>query len=449
MKQLAKKLATLTLIALSLIILALPVLALTDNLGSSPNLENSLNPLALAEDTEAEESVDIQATTSTPKPDFLPGPADTVETGSDTREFILNETIPRVMNLIIGLLGIATFLGIIMSAVHYLTAYGNEEKINKAKSLLQYSLMGFLLVIFAYAIISVIVSIALPQEDTNSVFNPGLIAADIIAPPAYAIESAQAATTIDNQVEMLFPDQDDLIEEHDDQGRVSLPSGDLVTEIVPAIITNILYIVGFLIFVGFTYGGVLMVIARGNEELTSKAKSIVIYSGIALAVIAAGYAIVYGIATLDLTEDPDSQSDNVYTETSFDFIPQAYAAITLDNDLRPANLPGVEIQDATDDSMPETAATQTLILFVGQLMARVLLFAGAVSVLALIVAGGYYILSFGKDDPLEKAKRGMFWAIGGLLIIMLSYAIVQGVLKILLQVDAEAVSSYNPLNFII
>lgn len=110
-------------------------------------------------------------------------------------------------------------------------------------------------------------------------------------------------------------------------------------------------------------------------------------------------------------------------------------ALSLDDSLRPDNLPGVEIQDATSDTNPETAATQTLIIYVGGLVSKFLLFAGAISIIFLIVAGANYITAFGKDERIEKGKRGMFWSVAGLLIIMLSYAIVRGVISILLQVD--------------
>ncbi|MEK7146138.1 MAG: hypothetical protein AAB802_03045 [Patescibacteria group bacterium] len=111
------------------------------------------------------------------------------------------------------------------------------------------------------------------------------------------------------------------------------------------------------------------------------------------------------------------------------------AVIQLDDGLRPDNLPTFEASDAVNEENPETAATQTIILFVGNLLSQVLLFAGAVTILFLIIAGANYIFAFGKDERIEKGKRGIFWAIVGLLIIMLSYSIVRGLVGVLLQVD--------------
>lgn len=113
----------------------------------------------------------------------------------------------------------------------------------------------------------------------------------------------------------------------------------------------------------------------------------------------------------------------------------ALAAIQMDDDFRPDNLPTYQSVEATDADHPETAATQTLILFVGKILSRVLLFAGSVSIVFMIIAGARYIFAFGKDNQIENAKRGIFWSVAGLVIVMLSYAIIQGVIQIILKVD--------------
>src|SRR3989338_347446 len=232
-----------------------------------------------------------------PVPDFLPDP-DVGSTGGETQNYILNETIPRAINIGIGILSITAFIGILISAIQMLTAYGNDEKLNRAKTNLRYSLIGLVLVMLSYAIVSIVVSIALPNEED---------AESWLIPSAYAVD--------DEDVEILLPSQQDLIEAQDDQGRVALPGGDFLGEVVPAIITNIMYVVAFLIFIAFMYGGVLLVIGRGQEESLTKAKNIMIYAAIALALVSLGFALVYGITTLNLTEDEESTSDDVFVDT--------------------------------------------------------------------------------------------------------------------------------------
>lgn len=117
---------------------------------------------------------------------------------------------------------------------------------------------------------------------------------------------------------------------------------------------------------------------------------------------------------------------------------QSFAVIQLDDSLKPSNLPDLTIQEEISEDAPETAATRTLIIYVGNLVSKVLVFAGAVSIGFLIFAGANYILAFGKDERIERGKRGIFWSIAGLLVILLSYAIVRGVISILMQFDSGA-----------
>ncbi|MBI4127321.1 hypothetical protein HY463_01285 [Candidatus Peregrinibacteria bacterium] len=112
----------------------------------------------------------------------------------------------------------------------------------------------------------------------------------------------------------------------------------------------------------------------------------------------------------------------------------AFAAIQLDETYKPDNLPSYQTQTGSG----EIAATQTVALFVGKIVGQILLFLGAVTVVFIIIAGAKYIFAFGNDDRLGQAKRGMTWSIVGLILIMLSYAIVRGVIKILISTDVAA-----------
>lgn len=232
-----------------------------------------------------------------PKPDYLPGPEseDTTDS-SGIRDYFLNETIPQAINIGIGLLGIAAFIGLLIGSIQMLTAFGNEEKLNKAKTIFRYSILGFVIIILSYAIVSIVVSVALPSSDEAETF----------IPKTYAVD-------VEDDVDILFPSEEDFIEQHDEQGRISLPDGDLLTEVVPSAITNIFYFFGILIFISLIYGGVFLVIGRGNEEMTTKAKNILIYSMIAIAIASMGYAIIYGIATLDLSNQ-EGDGDDVYVD---------------------------------------------------------------------------------------------------------------------------------------
>jgi len=52
-------------------------------------------------------------------------------------------------------------LALVISGTMMLTAYGNEDMIGKAKKTATYAILGFVLALFSFAIISIINSIVL------------------------------------------------------------------------------------------------------------------------------------------------------------------------------------------------------------------------------------------------------------------------------------------------
>lgn len=121
--------------------------------------------------------------------------------------------------------------------------------------------------------------------------------------------------------------------------------------------------------------------------------------------------------------------------------PISLAVYQLGTDILPDGMPNlmeeIPLPAVTDEANPETAATQAVILVVGNLLSRVLVFAATLAIVFLIVSGARFIIGFGKDGDIEAGKRGIYWAIVGLLIILGSYAIVQAVLQILVKLDSS------------
>jgi hypothetical protein len=113
--------------------------------------------------------------------------------------------------------------------------------------------------------------------------------------------------------------------------------------------------------------------------------------------------------------------------------------------LRPSPLPNFDETinkaleaGANGENSADSIATTATILVVGKLLSQILVFVGALTIIFLILSGINYILAFGKDERIEKGKRGIFWSIMGLLIVLLAYASVKGVMSILLQLDSSA-----------
>lgn len=78
------------------------------------------------------------------------------------------------------------------------------------------------------------------------------------------------------------------------QGSYNTSNGeDLLTGSLNSIINVVLSLLGIIFIILMIYGGVLYMLARGNEEQTKKSISIITQSIIGLLIVLAAYAISY------------------------------------------------------------------------------------------------------------------------------------------------------------
>ncbi len=82
--------------------------------------------------------------------------------------------LPAITNVIIGMAGGLTFLFIVIGGIQLLTAYGDEEKITGAKKTITYAIVGLLVAILSYAIVSIISGIQIGQTPQQQGFGEGL-----------------------------------------------------------------------------------------------------------------------------------------------------------------------------------------------------------------------------------------------------------------------------------
>ncbi len=88
--------------------------------------------------------------------------------------------------------------------------------------------------------------------------------------------------------------------------------------------------------------------------------------------------------------------------------------------LQPTDVPS-SIMDATQSEGNFRIWLRTIINFP-------LYFLGLIAMSVLIYSGYQYVISFGEEDKVDKAKKAITYAIIGIIIILLSYAVVNTLL---------------------
>lgn len=98
-----------------------------------------------------------------------------------------------------------------------------------------------------------------------------------------------------------------------------------------------------------------------------------------------------------------------------------------------------ELAPLTDISTDSSEASLNVVL---QILAGGLIYIAAPLAILMIAFYGLRLsASFGGQEDLDGAKKGLGWAIGGLVIIMLSVVIVRFVLTTVLSTDQPATAA--------
>lgn len=111
--------------------------------------------------------------------------------------------------------------------------------------------------------------------------------------------------------------------------------------------------------------------------------------------------------------------------STFFIAKNANAQVSLPNDLRPQYVPDIAGNTAEDK----------IFNLSGSIIITIMQLAGGVAILVIIISGFKYIIARGEEGEIEQAKNNIFWAIGGLLLIMISYIVIRFVVKVTLVID--------------
>lgn len=97
-----------------------------------------------------------------PKPNLLPGPDEDQDQG-EVQDYFRNQAFPKFIEGFLGLVAALALLAVIGGGIQYIVAFGEEEAMTKARKTILWAILGFLITLIAYAIVSIINTLAFPE----------------------------------------------------------------------------------------------------------------------------------------------------------------------------------------------------------------------------------------------------------------------------------------------
>lgn len=108
----------------------------------------------------AQDTAKTNGILSIPKPETLPGPSEKTQTEEKGGKWGVTVLLPKITQMLTAFAAVGCFIFLIISGIRFMTAYGNTEAATNARKQVQYALIGLLVSIFAYAIVSIVTSIS-------------------------------------------------------------------------------------------------------------------------------------------------------------------------------------------------------------------------------------------------------------------------------------------------
>lgn len=202
-----------------------------------------------------------------------------------------------------------------------------------------------------------------------------------------------------------------------------------VADIIASLITWLLGLSALLAMGVLVWGGIMYIMSLGDEGRAGKAKQIIMYAIIGVIIILMSFVIISFVKTLltaALTASSKSLAEIVVIQ------PAEAAGICDSVKGKPGFNAGIAMICEKIKPTESGLATDTNIASVIIRIVNLLLSLVAILALAALVWGSImYIISIGEESKVEKAKKVIFYAIGGVVLAGLSFLIlkvVQGII---------------------
>lgn len=118
----------------------------------------------------------------------------------------------------------------------------------------------------------------------------------------------------------------------------------------------------------------------------------------------------------------------------FSLFKTAFATYEVPEEYKPSNI-AESWADQNEGTEGGDYGATAVTYILADLVSGLLGIVGIIAVYFLVSNALSYASSFGQQDKIDKAKKGIMWSLAGLLLIMLSYSIVRFVIKVVLKTD--------------
>ena len=129
------------------------------SLDAGDNITANLQPSSIFEVKEKEARTKLNEASAYLIRPVMPGAKGVTKEGSVPTGDIIEDFIPQFIRLLFRFASLAILISFVVSGVMLITAFGNDERLSKAKTMLYYSLVGFAFVSLAFAIVKAVTDI--------------------------------------------------------------------------------------------------------------------------------------------------------------------------------------------------------------------------------------------------------------------------------------------------
>lgn len=218
--------------------------------------------------------------TNTPGGEFTGGITKAKELAKSAGLSDKTDVFPVIANIIQFLLALSAILAmgaIVWGGIMYIMSLGDESKAEKAKGVIKYAIIGVIIVLLSFVIVSFIKT----QLTANA--------------PSFGISTVYAQTTDTKKGFTSGIDAIDKLIKPKDSGLATNPD---IIAVILRIVNFMLGLVAVLALAAMIWGALMYILSLGDEGKTEKAKKVILYAIVGVLVAGVSFVLLSVVRNL-------------------------------------------------------------------------------------------------------------------------------------------------------